>query len=135
MLEMKPYCQGHLDFIHDIDIKSYDEVWEPEQLHKAGSKIKVCVSDDEVIGFYLVDPVAKLGRVLKFGVKPSRRREGVGSFMLDQLILISLDLETLSTVVSEFNLPAQLFLKANFFGFKRQLRKEDGINYLFTKQL
>lgn len=130
---MKTYCQGHLDFLVDIDIKSYDEPWEPQQLHKCGSKIRVCTLEDEVVGFFLIDQQVKLGRIVKFAVKPSRRREGIGTFMMDSLLLHSWDLDTLSVLVSEFDLPSQLFLKATYFGCKRQLKGQNGANYLFVR--
>lgn len=130
---MKPYCQGHLDFLVDIDIKSYDEPWEPQQLHKCGPKIRVCTLNDEVVGFYLIDQQVKLGRMVKFAVRPSVRRQGIGTFMMDSLLLNSWDLDTLSILVDEFNLGSQLFLKATYFGCKRQLKGKDGANYLFVR--
>jgi len=134
---MKSYCRGHLDYLVDIDIKSYDEVWEPNQLHKVGRDIRVCVMDtsDEIVGFYLVNAQAgRLGRLIKFAVKPSWRRQGIGTFMMENLLLQSWELTTLSCLVDEAELPAQLFLKENYFGCRRQLKGRNGnINYLFTR--
>jgi ribosomal protein S18 acetylase RimI-like enzyme len=136
-ITMKAYWRGALDYLVDIDIKSYDEVWAADKLHKFGRNIRVCVMDtsDEIVGFYMVNVQAdRLGRIIKFAVKPSWRRSGIGTAMMNDLLLEAWELETLSAMVDEYNLPAQLFLKDSYFRLRRQLRGPDGnCNYLFTR--
>lgn len=136
-LTMKPYWRGALDFIVDLDIKSYEDVWKPNAIHKVGRNIRVCVmgTSDEIVGFYLINVQAeRLGRIQKFAVKPSWRRQGVGTHMMNDLLLEAWNLETVSVNIDEYNLPAQLFLKRHFFLLRRQLKGTNGdCNFLFTR--
>lgn len=133
-MTIKPYWQGALDYIVDLDIKSYDDVWEAEAFHNIGQSIRLCCIDDEIAGFYLVDGVAKLGRIIKFAVKPSWRRQGIGTEMMNNLLRESWLLETLSVNVNEYNVVGQLFLKNNYFSMHRQIGDQDGkCNFIFTR--
>lgn len=132
---VKSYWRGALDFLVDIEIKTSDEPLDHNELHAHHKDIRVCVCDDEVVGFYIVNVQATLGRIKRFAVKPSWHRQGVGTAMMDDLLMEAWTLENLSCTVGEYELPAQLFLQKCYFRAGKVLHDDDGKqHYLFTRR-
>lgn len=132
---MVSYHQGMLDDIHRIDYLCNDIAMEPEDLHRQYRDMKVCVKSNpfEVVGFYIVNQNAEIGRISRFCVNRRYQRQYIGTIMMDELLKDHCQLKALTCVVNEYNLTGQLFLKQFGFRFQRFLRQDGQTNYLFIK--
>ena len=112
-----------LDNIKDILVSDFDDFWNynilKEELESPNSKYIIAKTNDgEIIGFAGIKIIINTADIMNIVVKKSWRNQGVGNFLLNNLVSICKDLNllSLSLEVNEDNYPAIHLYKK--FGFK-----------------
>ena len=122
-IQIKEMSLFDLENIKDILISDFDDFWNynilKEELESPNSKyITAKTNDDEIIGFAGIKIIVDTADIMNIVVKKSWRNQGVGNFLLNNLVSICKDLNllSLSLEVNEDNYPAIHLYKK--FGFK-----------------
>lgn len=114
-----------LDFcsqVFDIESVSIQEPWTLNQIqglaHDDNAVARVGIAGDEVICYYSFYNICGEGNINNLAVREDYRGEGIGSFMLDDMIKVAkeLNLSGLTLEVNENNAVAISLYKK--FGFK-----------------
>ena len=113
-----------LEKIKDIIISDFDDFWNynilKEELESTNSRYIIAKTNDgEIIGFAGIKIIIDTADIMNIVVKKAYRNQGVGNFLLTNLISIckNLNLSSLSLEVNEDNVSAiHLYEK---FGLKR----------------
>ena len=118
------------EFLHDIDIKSYDfRVWD---MHKfMMTDTYVYVASERVVAFLSWERWKEELLILKLGVTPSFRRQGIGTNLINSVLSRGL---VTNCVVFEESLAGQLMLKNNGFKFLRTATRDDQTLYLMENR-
>lgn len=125
-----------LDVIKDILIPEFDGFWSydtlKEELQCPTSFFKVVkTSNDEIVGFAGFKSILDEADIMNIVVKKSYRHNGIGSFLLEDLISHAkdLNLKTITLEVNENNLSAiRLYDKFNFSHIGIRKKYYDGIS-------
>ena len=101
-----------------------------EELSNANSYYLVAKSDNEILGFAGIKYVLNDADIMNIVVKKSKRKSGIGSLLLKNIIELckKLNVSTLFLEVNEKNLPAiSLYKKFGFeeVGFRKNYYKEN----------
>ena len=122
-IDIQEMSLNDLEKIKDILISDFDDFWNynifEEELESPNSKyIMAKTNDDEIIGFAGIKIIINTADIMNIVVKKSWRNQGVGNFLLNNLVSICKDLNllSLSLEVNEDNYPAIHLYKK--FGFK-----------------
>lgn len=123
-----------LDNIKDILVSDFDDFWNysilKDELSNANSYYLVAKLDNEILGFAGIKYVLNDADIMNIVVKKSKRKSGIGSLLLKNIIELckKLNVSTLFLEVNEKNLPAiSLYKKFGFeeVGFRKNYYKEN----------
>lgn len=95
--------------VHDVDIKCYDAVWNSVRFTQL--ETYVYLVDSRVVGF-ITWKLNSLLQVLKLGVTPGFRRQGIGTALLTAVLCRGM---ITKVPVLDEQVAGQLFLDANEF--------------------
>ena len=122
-IDIEEMSLNDLEKIKDILISDFDDFWNynilKEELESPNSKYIIAKTNDgEIIGFAGIKIIINTADIMNIVVKKSWRNQGVGNFLLNNLVSICKDLNllSLSLEVNEDNYPAIHLYKK--FGFK-----------------
>lgn len=110
-----------LEKIIAIDAKSFEEYWDQSEFsERLKEKSVICLiaeKENETIGFLVYELFLKRLSLMRIGVLPKFRRNGIGSKLLNELKnKLTKNRGLISAEVRETNLPVQLFLSSQ--GYK-----------------
>ena len=134
MIEVYKMSLNDLENIKEILVSAFDDFWNystlKEELSNANSYYLVAKSDNEVLGFAGIKYVLNDADIMNIVVKKSKRKSGIGSLLLKNIIELckKLNISTLFLEVNEKNLPAiSLYKKFGFeeVGFRKNYYKEN----------
>ena len=123
-----------LRIIKDILESEFDDFWTynvlKEEIENQTSKYIVAKSNDKIIGFAGIKIILNEADIMNIVVKKSFRNNGIGSLLLNNLILLSkkLNLVSISLEVDEKNLAAiNLYKKFDFqkIGIRKKYYKNN----------
>ena len=135
-----------MDSVLDIESECFDMPWGRQDFTECLTQTKcigyVSESDSEVNGYMVYLALDRSITIQNFAVRPSCRRLGIGSSMINKLKeKLSFGKRTrIDVIVRETNLPAQLFFKSLGFKASTVFRKhwndpcEDAYLMQFNKQ-
>lgn len=122
-IDIQEMSLNDLEKIKDILISDFDDFWNynilKDELESPNSKYIIAKTNDgEIIGFAGIKIIINTADIMNIVVKKSWRNQGVGNFLLNNLVSICKDLNllSLSLEVNEDNYPAIHLYKK--FGFK-----------------
>jgi len=103
MIEIRPFEEKYLDEAYAIEEDSFSIPWSKGELRKELSnnlaRYYVAVDDgdgrepEEVVGYAGLWHVVTEGHITNVAVKPERRREGIGTRLMAQLIMYAKEYE------------------------------------------
>ena len=134
MIEVYKMSLDDLENIKEILISDFDDFWNystlKEELSNANSYYLVAKSDNEILGFAGIKTVLDEADIMNIVVKKSKRKLGIGSLLLKNIIELckNLNISTLFLEVNEKNTPAiSLYKKFGFknVGFRKNYYKEN----------
>ena len=134
MIEVYKMSLNDLENIKEILISDFDDFWNystfKEELSNANSYYLVAKSDNEILGFAGIKTVLDDADIMNIVVKKSKRKLGIGSLLLKNIIELckNLNISTLFLEVNEKNTPAiSLYKKFGFknVGFRKNYYKEN----------
>lgn len=134
MIEVYKMSLTDLESIKEILVSDFDDFWNystlKEELSNANSYYLVAKSDNEILGFAGIKYVLNDADIMNIVVKKSKRKSGIGSLLLKNIIELckKLNVSTLFLEVNEKNLPAiSLYKKFGFeeVGFRKNYYKEN----------
>ena len=134
MIEVYKMSLNDLENIKEILISDFDDFWNystlKEELSNANSYYLVAKSDNEILGFAGIKTVLDEADIMNIVVKKSKRKLGIGSLLLKNIIELckNLNISTLFLEVNEKNTPAiSLYKKFGFknVGFRKNYYKEN----------
>ena len=134
MIEVYKMSLNDLENIKEILISDFDDFWNystlKEELSNANSYYLVAKSDNEILGFAGIKTVLDEADIMNIVVKKSKRKLGIGSLLLKNIIELckKLNISTLFLEVNEKNTPAiSLYKKFGFknVGFRKNYYKEN----------
>ena len=134
MIEVYKMSLNDLENIKEILISDFDDFWNystfKEELSNANSYYLVAKSDNEILGFAGIKTVLDEADIMNIVVKKSKRKLGIGSLLLKNIIDLckKLNISTLFLEVNEKNTPAiSLYKKFGFknVGFRKNYYKEN----------
>ena len=134
MIEVYKMSLNDLENIKEILVSAFDDFWNystlKEELSNANSYYLVAKSDNEILGFAGIKYVLNDADIMNIVVKKSKRKSGIGSLLLKNIIELckKLNVSTLFLEVNEKNLPAiSLYKKFGFeeVGFRKNYYKEN----------
>ena len=142
-IKIKKMNLNDLEMIRDILITEFDNFWNynilKEELQNENSSYIVAKLGSKIVGFAGIKIIMDEADIMNIVTKKSHRNQGIGTLLLENLILLSkeLNLISLSLEVNEENIPAiHLYEK---FGFKNiGIRKnyyQDKNGIIMTKKL
>lgn len=111
-----------LNNIKDILITEFDDFWNEtilkEELDNSSSKYIVAKSKNEIVGFAGLKIIFDEADIMNIVTKKSYRNQGIGSLLLENLIILSnkLNLNSINLEVNEENTEAIHLYKK--FGFR-----------------
>lgn len=108
MLLIRPSNAGDLQYLHDIEIKSYGQPWLGDEFTGFGRSTFVGTEDLRVIGYYCIRYSANSTRLLRLAISPRWRRMGLGSALMAHVKRGGGS--KITTIVSELNEGAIAFL-------------------------
>lgn len=120
-ITVRPYLKRDFEFIQNIDLKSYDLIWEAGKWDKHLHETHVAVVEDRTVGFWVADTKSRIIRILRLAVTPSFRRKKIGTFLLHDLIQYYSDSSTITSVIGESQEPAAYFLRHHSFDLINQI--------------
>lgn len=128
---------NHLNELHEILISDFDDFWSfstlKEELENENSSYIIGKINNEIIGFAGLKIIFEQADIMNIVIKKTYRNQGVGTLLLENLILLAKDLNisTLFLEVNEQNKPAiHLYEKLGFerLGIrKKYYNKNNGI--------
>jgi len=130
-MDIRSAAKSDLSEILDIDLKSFDNVWEEARLINLLEETRVAVIDGRVVGYCIAEETRRIVTVYRFAVSPGFRRMGVGSQLIADLVISYPHEKLIRTKVDEYNLEAQQFLRSSTF---QAIRTID-TNIIFEKRL
>lgn len=117
-------------YLHDIDIKSYDyNVWKTRQFLTTDTY--VYIADSRIVAFISWKHKEDELLILKLGVTPSFRRQGIGTTLINSVLSRGL---VTNCIVFEDDLGGQLMLKKNGFRFLRTAHRGGHTLYLMENK-
>ena len=134
MIEIYKMSLNDLENIKEILVSDFDDFWNystlKEELSNANSYYLVAKLDNEILGFAGIKYVLNDADIMNIVVKKSKRKSGIGSLLLKNIIELckKLNVSTLFLEVNEKNLPAiSLYKKFGFeeVGFRKNYYKEN----------
>lgn len=134
MIEVYKMSLNDLENIKEILVSDFDDFWNystlKEELSNANSYYLVAKLDNEILGFAGIKYVLNDADIMNIVVKKSKRKSGIGSLLLKNIIELckKLNVSTLFLEVNEKNLPAiSLYKKFGFeeVGFRKNYYKEN----------
>ena len=134
MIEVYKMSLTDLESIKEILVSAFDDFWNystlKEELSNANSYYLVAKLDNEILGFAGIKYVLNDADIMNIVVKKSKRKLGIGSLLLKNIIELckKLNVSTLFLEVNEKNLPAiSLYKKFGFeeVGFRKNYYKEN----------
>ena len=134
MIEVYKMSLTDLESIKEILVSDFDDFWNysilKDELSNANSYYLVAKSDNEILGFAGIKYVLNDADIMNIVVKKSKRKSGIGSLLLKNIIELckKLNVSTLFLEVNEKNLPAiSLYKKFGFeeVGFRKNYYKEN----------
>lgn len=111
-----------LDAIKDNLYTDFDDFWSynifKSELENENSKYIIAILNNEIIGFAGIWQVIDEAHITNIVVRKDFRKLGIGSLLLEKLISICKNLESINSItleVDESNIPAQkMYEKFNF---------------------
>ncbi len=134
MIEVYKMSLNDLESIKEILVSDFDDFWDysilKDELSSTNSYYLVAKSDNEILGFAGIKYVLNDADIMNIVVKKSKRKSGIGSLLLKNIIELckKLNVSTLFLEVNEKNLPAiSLYKKFGFeeVGFRKNYYKEN----------
>ena len=134
MIEVYKMSLNDLESIKEILVSDFDDFWNysilKDELSNANSYYLVAKLDNEILGFAGIKYVLNDADIMNIVVKKSKRKSGIGSLLLKNIIELckKLNVSTLFLEVNEKNLPAiSLYKKFGFeeVGFRKNYYKEN----------
>ena len=134
MIEIYKMSLTDLESIKEILVSDFDDFWNysilKDELSNANSYYLVAKLDNEILGFAGIKYVLNDADIMNIVVKKSKRKSGIGSLLLKNIIELckKLNVSTLFLEVNEKNLPAiSLYKKFGFeeVGFRKNYYKEN----------
>lgn len=134
MIEIYKMSLNDLENIKEFLITDFDNFWDysilKDELSNANSYYLVAKLDNEILGFAGIKYVLNDADIMNIVVKKSKRKSGIGSLLLKNIIELckKLNVSTLFLEVNEKNLPAiSLYKKFGFeeVGFRKNYYKEN----------
>lgn len=134
MIEVYKMSLTDLESIKEILVSDFDDFWNysilKDELSNANSYYLVAKLDNEILGFAGIKYVLNDADIMNIVVKKSKRKSGIGSLLLKNIIELckKLNVSTLFLEVNEKNLPAiSLYKKFGFeeVGFRKNYYKEN----------
>ena len=134
MIEVYKMSLNDLENIKEFLITDFDNFWNysilKDELSNANSYYLVAKLDNEILGFAGIKYVLNDADIMNIVVKKSKRKSGIGSLLLKNIIELckKLNVSTLFLEVNEKNLPAiSLYKKFGFeeVGFRKNYYKEN----------
>lgn len=134
MIEIYKMSLTDLESIKEILVSDFDDFWDysilKDELSNANSYYLVAKLDNEILGFAGIKYVLNDADIMNIVVKKSKRKSGIGSLLLKNIIELckKLNVSTLFLEVNEKNLPAiSLYKKFGFeeVGFRKNYYKEN----------
>ena len=134
MIEVYKMSLTDLESIKEILVSDFDDFWNysilKDELSNANSYYLVAKLDNEILGFAGIKYVLNDADIMNIVVKKSKRKSGIGSLLLKNIIELckKLNVSTLFLEVNEKNLPAiSLYKKFGFkeIGFRKNYYKEN----------
>ena len=134
MIEVYKMSLNDLESIKEILVSDFDDFWNysilKDELSSTNSYYLVAKSDNEILGFAGIKYVLNDADIMNIVVKKSKRKSGIGSLLLKNIIELckKLNVSTLFLEVNEKNLPAiSLYKKFGFeeVGFRKNYYKEN----------
>ena len=142
-IEIEVMTLDDLETIKDILASDFDEFWNhnvfKEELQSENSKYLVAKLNNEIIGFAGIKIILDEADVMNIVIKKIYRNQGVGTLLLNEIILLckKLNLNSISLEVNEINSSA-IHLYENF-GFEKVGNRKNYYNssnaILMTKGL
>lgn len=126
---LRTAINSDFESIMNIDLKSFDLPWEPKKFEAYRESTRVLIIKDRVVGFWVATleiPVKEQEYInlLRLAVTPSFRRIGIGTVMVEDL-LVNYNRLMCATVLTEIQVESQFFLKSQDFKYIKTLRKVD----------
>lgn len=124
MLEVKTATARDSIYIHNMDLKTHEDVWSAEewdQINQSKCSIYVCYYLGRPISFMVLSPHIDSLHIAKLGTIPYRCRMGAASLLVGTAVDIAENqrMSKLTCTVSEFKLekdsPTRYFLEAHDF--------------------
>ena len=134
MIEVYKMSLTDLESIKEILVSDFDDFWNysilKDELSNANSYYLVAKLDNEILGFAGIKYVLNDADIMNIVVKKSKRKSGIGSLLLKNIIELckKLNISTLFLEVNEENIPAiSLYKKFGFekIGFRKNYYKEN----------
>ena len=134
MIEVYKMSLTDLESIKEILVSDFDDFWNysilKDELSNANSYYLVAKLDNEILGFAGIKYVLNDADIMNIVVKKSKRKLGIGSLLLKNIIELckNLNISTLFLEVNEKNTPAiSLYKKFGFknVGFRKNYYKEN----------
>ena len=134
MIEVYKMSLNDLESIKEILVSDFDDFWDysilKDELSSTNSYYLVAKSDNEILGFAGIKYVLNDADIMNIVVKKSKRKSGIGSLLLKNIIELckKLNVSTLFLEVNEKNIPAILLYKKFGFeevGFRKNYYKEN----------
>lgn len=134
MIEVYKMSLNDLESIKEILVSDFDDFWDysilKDELSSTNSYYLVAKSDNEILGFAGIKYVINEADIMNIVVKKSKRKLGIGSLLLKNIIELckKLNISTLFLEVNEENIPAiSLYKKFGFekIGFRKNYYKEN----------
>ena len=134
MIEVYKMSLNDLESIKEILVSDFDDFWDysilKDELSSTNSYYLVAKSDNEILGFAGIKYVLNEADIMNIVVKKSKRKLGIGSLLLKNIIELckTLNISTLFLEVNEKNIPAILLYKKFGFeevGFRKNYYKEN----------
>ena len=134
MIEVYKMSLTDLESIKEILVSDFDDFWNysilKDELSNANSYYLVAKLDNEILGFAGIKYVLNDADIMNIVVKKSKRKSGIGSLLLKNIIELckKLNVSTLFLEVNEKNIPAiSLYKKFGFeeVGFRKNYYKEN----------
>jgi ribosomal-protein-alanine N-acetyltransferase len=125
MFEIIPMNYGHLNAVCEIENKCYTQPWSriqyEEELGKTNAFYYAAVEDGIVIGYTGMWHIINEGHITTLAVSPDKRKSGIGTVLLHELIGTAKKLEMLGLMleVRINNYDAQRLYMKNGFVLER----------------
>jgi len=120
---IKEFSDEHLDAVCDIEQSSFTHPWHRKlfesEILKENAYMYVCIEDNEVIGFAILNTILDEGELLHIAVSTAHRRKGVAKALFDKLFQIAneKELSFITLEVRESNQSAIALYE--YMGFER----------------